>query len=80
MDTDFIKEFLQVGLIVLVVTAILTGLIMVALAPLAYKTCMAQTSQIGYPVQWGFWSGCRIEITPGHWLPLDNYIVNQPHQ
>lgn len=35
--------------------------------------CEANTAHIGYPHNWSFWGGCQIEVTPGQWIPLDNY-------
>lgn len=36
-------------------------------------TCLATTKDIGYPATWGLWEGCRIETSPGRWVPLENW-------
>ncbi len=56
--------------------------LLVAVYALAYavsrKSCYAQTSQMGFATTFDFWGGCRIEVKPGQWIPLDNYYYRQP--
>ena len=39
--------------------------------------CNAKTANIGFPHTWGPLAGCLIEVTPGQWIPLDNYYFKQ---
>lgn len=39
--------------------------------------CYAKTQQMGFEVKYTYWSGCLIEVTPGQWIPLDNYYFKQ---
>jgi hypothetical protein len=44
---------------------------------MAEKSCYAQTESIGFPSRWSFWGACQIEVTPGQWIPLNNYYFKQ---
>lgn len=37
--------------------------------------CSATAEQIGVAHDYGFWSGCVVEVD-GTWIPLDNYRVS----
>lgn len=39
--------------------------------------CDAKTSDIGFAHRFSIMGNCQIEITPGHWIPLDNYYFQQ---
>ena len=39
--------------------------------------CDAKTADIGFSHRFSIMGNCQIEITPGHWIPLDNYYFQQ---
>lgn len=46
----------------------------VALAATAeHTTCKAKTKNISMASDWGFWSGCLVQLPDGSWVPLENY-------
>jgi hypothetical protein len=40
--------------------------------------CDAKTSGMGFNHRFSFLGNCQIEVTPGQWIPLENYRVQQP--
>lgn len=40
--------------------------------------CAAETKDMGFNHDWSLFGNCRIEISPGRWVLLENYIVNEP--
>jgi hypothetical protein len=44
-------------------------------------TLQAMNTAPGFTYQWGFWTGCRVHIPSGLWVPqsdLDKYIAADP--
>ena len=40
-------------------------------------SCNAKTEEIGFAARWSVMAGCRIEVEPGQWIPLDSYYFKQ---
>ena len=40
--------------------------------------CDAKTSGMGFNHRFSFLGNCQIEVTPGQWIPLENYRIQQP--
>lgn len=38
-------------------------------------SCHSQARLMGFNADWGFTTGCMIEVTPGQWVPLRSYRV-----
>lgn len=73
---DLLDSAKVIGLTILIFVIVL-GVTMIPMALANRASCSAKTAEIGFPHRWEFWGGCRIEITPGQWIPLDNYYFNQ---
>lgn len=59
------------GLLIFIVVAA----VVVGITPIG---CDAATSQIHNPHSWSLLGGCKIQLDNGDWIPLSNYVVNQP--
>lgn len=68
---DFL-DFVIPALLIVVVFAGMAGLIFVPTYYLSRAACFASTEKIGYPADYGFLSGCRINVE-GRLVPLENY-------
>lgn len=44
---------------------------------LSNAECAAKTEAIGFASRWNILAGCRIEVQPGQWIPLDSYYFKQ---
>ena len=73
MDWDEVKPILFIVFVFVLVITLVVG----CSAAVDRKTCTEKTSEVGFPGTWGFWSGCRIEVQPGQWIPLSNYYFEQ---
>jgi hypothetical protein len=40
-------------------------------------SCKAKTEQMGFPSDYSYMGGCKIEVNPGQWIPLDSYYFKQ---
>ncbi|KKL11935.1 hypothetical protein LCGC14_2540820 [marine sediment metagenome] len=40
-------------------------------------SCKAKTAEIRYQSDWGFFSGCRIKVEDGKWIPLERYYYRE---
>lgn len=74
---DDLLDFLKLFGIAAILLVLAFGLAMIPISILDRTSCNAKTAEIGFAHRWEFWGGCWIEITPGQWIPLDNYFVNQ---
>jgi hypothetical protein len=63
--------------IFILVISLLNG----AFSSMTCSTLQAMNTAPGYQYQWGFWTGCRVHIPSGLWVPqsdLDKYIAVDP--
>jgi hypothetical protein len=74
IDWADVGLYVLAGLMVLLVVVMIVGLI-VLLTPIS---CNAQTIGIGLPHSWSLFGGCKVQLHNGSWIPLQNYIINQP--
>jgi len=72
------KDTIVMILIIILSIAIVVGLAVGLVYLIAPPECDAKTANIGYPHRWSFWGGCQISIQDNQWIPLDNYIFNEP--
>lgn len=63
------------GPLVLFIVAIAAVVAMAA--AFMHIECDAKTASIGYPARWSLFGDCQIMVTPGQWIPLDNYYFRQ---
>jgi len=69
MENSDLKDLLNITIILVLTFAIVFGCGFFV----SYISCSARTEDIGVPHRWGAMSGCRIEASPGQWVPLDNW-------
>lgn len=76
-DIDDLLDLAKVIGLTILLFIVLLGVTIVPVAFANRASCSAKTAEIGFPSRWEFWGGCQIEVTPGQWIPLDNYFINQ---
>ena len=67
------RDLLECVIVGIIVVVVVIGLLLLLISPIMRMECNAKTAQISLPHTWSFWGGCRIEVTPGTWIPLENY-------
>jgi len=67
-----------VGFLVGFVIVVLT-LIGIPIAFAMNHTCHSTADKMGFESDWGFWTGCMIEVDD-RMIPLDRYLVNNPRE
>lgn len=77
-DWDEISIGLQVVLITILITVIASAVLFIPLNAISHHQCELKSAQMGFGYEYSFYKDCMIEYEPGSWLPIDNYIVNQP--
>lgn len=73
MDWDAVKFVLS---FVLILVVLIGGLILLNNMWESH-TCYAKTINMGFAHHWDFFGGCRIEVKPGQWIPLESYYFKQ---
>lgn len=75
---EIIAPVVLAAILMLVLALVLTWAIMVGPAnAVAQRECEARASEIGFPYKYDFWGGCRIEVEPGRWIPLESYFYEE---
>lgn len=76
-----ILEAVVVLLGALLIAGALVGVLIIGLAyTFGPPFCRAPAEKMGIDHDWGFWSGCMVEIEPGKWVPLETYRLTEERE
>jgi hypothetical protein len=64
-------------LIYIGICAVLLAALFACTMGVSFVECTAKTENIGFASDWGPFSGCRIEVESGQWIPLESYYFKQ---
>ena len=70
------EDLLVVGVLILILVAIVACLVGGSIL-FGRAECNAKTTGMGFPHQWTILGGCKIEVQPDKWIPLESYYFKQ---
>lgn len=74
MIEELLEEFVPIIIMLMFISALVVGLVLAIAIPINAQTCESRWENSGYESEFGVFSGCRIVLEDGRFIPQERFM------